>query len=64
MNVYFIGSANDACCYVRMYMPCYANGYWADKMSLASERKTAKQIQDDLRAITKLEITCEGYVLT
>lgn len=50
MNVYYIGSANDACCYVRMYMPCYANGYWADKMSLSSERKTIKQIQNDLRA--------------
>ena len=46
MNVYYIGSANDCCCYVRMYMPCMANGYWCD--TSGGKRKTPKQVMEDL----------------
>jgi len=49
MNVYMINNGNEACCYVRILLPAYNNGFRTDKTSLLSDSSNKlKAIQKDL----------------
>lgn len=49
MKVYAINNGYDGCCYPRIMLPVYHNGFLADKQTINGERESAKQAQANLR---------------
>ena len=49
MNVFYINSAYDGCCYLRVHLPCKHNNYSSDKPYRAGERLPIKEISGKLQ---------------
>ena len=48
MNIYMVNSGYDGCCYVRILLPAFHNGFLTDKKTRKSERADYSQIKADL----------------
>ena len=48
MKVFMINSGYDGCCYVRMMLPAFHNGFSMDRSSRRSERKPINDIKHEL----------------
>ena len=49
MNVFYLSSGYDGCCYLRLYLPCIHNGYKTDKPSRIGGKIPAKAVSQLVR---------------